>query len=402
MSFRRVSLAVVPLLIAFSAAAGERAQTSGARRPEGEEKKEQVLPPEAEAKRASAWEKLLRNRQFDVLRSGNSLQGAIDLPLPMPPTQNAPIMDPKTQKRILEEIDRRKNWLVEPGSTTPRGMEKPTDPANDIPDFSRNRGRFRSRREVADEAAAGGKDDKSVDGLSGRGLRDGKSRKNSSDDRDSAEASNEEVVGREKLDKILSESERSGQSRDLDQDRAGNRILGLGSDRGQGWFRFNSGGSSAGSPDSASGPGLGGASAGTAAEFLNPYSDPSVSARLPGGSSSEPAKSFDPTVAPPLPFIPRDDGALAGNPSAFGGGGAAAAPSSPFGSPSQGGPAAPAGFGAFNSFGGPSGSGAGRSGFFSQAPGSGLSTGLESPAAPRSPAFVPRPAVLVVEPPKPF
>jgi len=400
MSFRRVSLAVVPLLIAFSATAGERAQTSGARRPEGEEKKEQVLPPEAEAKRASAWEKLLRNRQFDVLRSGNSLQGAIDLPMPMPPTQTGPIMDPKTQKRILEEIDRRKNWLVEPGSTTPRGMEKPTDPATDIPDFSRNRGRFRSRREVADETAAGGKDDKSVDSLSGRGLRDGKSKKNTSGDEDSTARANDEVIGREKLDKILSQSERSGQSKDLDQDRAGNKILGVGSDRGQGWFQFNSGGSSTALSDSASGSGFGGASAGRAAEFLNPYSDPSVSARLPGGSSSEPAKSFDPTVAPPLPFIPRDDGVIAGNASAFGG--PAAAPSNPFGAPSQGGPAAPAGFGAFNSFGNPAASGAGRSGLFSQAPGSGLSSGLESPAAPRSPAFVPRPAVLVVEPPKPF
>jgi hypothetical protein len=108
MSFRRVSLAVVPLLIAISATAGERAQTSGARRPEGEEKKEQVLPPEAEAKRASAWEKLLRNRQFDVLRSGNSLQGAIDLPLPMPQTQNAPIMDPKTQKRFRNKFKKNK------------------------------------------------------------------------------------------------------------------------------------------------------------------------------------------------------------------------------------------------------------------------------------------------------
>jgi hypothetical protein len=400
MSFRRVSLAVVPLLIAFAASAGERAQTSGARRPEGEEKKEQVLPPEAEAKRATAWEKLLRNRQFDVLRSGNSLQGSIDLPMPLPPSQGAPIMDPKTQKRILEEIDRRKNWLVEPGSTTPRGMEKPTDPSSEIPDFSRNRGRFRSRREVADETAAGGKDGKSADGLSGKGLRDGKSKKGSSDEEDSAAGAKDEFVGREKLDRILSQSERSGQSKDLDRDRAADKILGLGTDRGQGWFQFNSGGSSTASSDSASGSGFGGASAGAAAEFLNPYSDPSVSARLPGGASSEPARSFDPTVAPALPFIPRDDGAIAGNASAFGG--AAAAPASPFGSPSQGGTAAPAGFGAFNSFSSPAASGGGRSGFFSQAQGSGLSSGLEAPAASRTPVFVPRPAVLVVEPPKPF
>lgn len=91
--------------------------------------------------------KLLRNRQFDVFRAGNSLGGAIDVSLPTPST-GIPSLDPKAQQRLLEEYDRKKNWLAEPGSVKPREVDKSDRiesgkraEADEIPNFSRERGR---------------------------------------------------------------------------------------------------------------------------------------------------------------------------------------------------------------------------------------------------------------------
>jgi hypothetical protein len=71
-----VGLAVLPIL------AGDKAQTSGALRPE----EGAGYRPQSEAERVGTMNKLLRNRQFDVFRAGNSLGGAIDVSLPTPST----------------------------------------------------------------------------------------------------------------------------------------------------------------------------------------------------------------------------------------------------------------------------------------------------------------------------
>ena len=70
--------------------AGDKAQTSGAIRTD-------EVPGsrlQSEAERVGTMNKLLRNRQFDVFRAGNSLGGAIDVSLPAP-SKPIPNLDPK-------------------------------------------------------------------------------------------------------------------------------------------------------------------------------------------------------------------------------------------------------------------------------------------------------------------
>jgi len=128
--------------------AGEKAQTSGAVRTE----EVSAGRPPSEAERVGTMNKLLRNRRFDVLRSGNSLGGAIDVSLPTP-SVSVPNLDPKAQQRLLEEYDRKKNWLAEPGAVKPREVNKADQmesgksaKEDDVPNFSRERGRSRRSR----------------------------------------------------------------------------------------------------------------------------------------------------------------------------------------------------------------------------------------------------------------
>lgn len=404
MSFRRISVAALPLLFAAGVLAGERAQTSGARKVEGEEKKAEMPTPEAEAQRVTIFDKLLRNRQFDVLRSGNSLGGAIEVPVPSGPSQNTPMLDPKAQKRILEELERRKNWLVEPGSTTPRGLEKPTDPSKEIPDFSRDRGRpkVRTRQEVANEEAAGGDADAADpnDPLAPRG----RSQKGRRTERDSGSDSSDAANGRpdDRLGerKSLVDSVKDPKAGSWDRDPSS--VSGV--EKNASWFQFGPVGGTSGKSESSSSsesPLTAGARGAAVQEFINPNADPST-ARFSAGQSVEPARSFDPTVAPALPFVPRDDGA-ASRPDSFFSGPPGPSSASPlpggFGSIGAGGfgnPNASAAAGAFNAFGGSSST---ASGFNS------LVAPLSNPeplSAPKTPIFTPRPAILVIEPPKPF
>jgi len=77
---------VVAGLALLPALGGDKAQTSGALRTD--EISGSRLQSEAE--RVGAMNKLLRNRQFDVFRAGNSLGGAIDVPLPNPSAATIP------------------------------------------------------------------------------------------------------------------------------------------------------------------------------------------------------------------------------------------------------------------------------------------------------------------------
>lgn len=405
MSFRRIPVAALPLLFAVGVWAGERAQTSGARKAEGEPKKVEIPTPEAEAQRVTVFDRLLRNRQFDVLRSGNSLGGAIDIPMPSGPSQNTPMLDPKAQKRILEELDRRKNWLVEPGSTTPRGLEKPTDPSKEIPDFSRERGRtrVRTRQEVANDEAAGDvENDSGVDSVSGRS-RGQKGRRSERDsDSDSSGMASGRLEDRSSERKSLADVVRDPQSGSWDRDRGS--VSGVGVEKDSGWFQFGPVGNAIPKGPSAESAFAGTGRAASVQEFINPNADPSAG-KFGGTGSLEAGPSFDPTVAPSLPFVPRDDGAVARSESFSGASPGASSPSlnlpGGFGSAGAGsfGGASPSSGGvpgAFNAFGSPSSASSGFNSFVAPL------SNPEPLLAPKAPVFTPRPAILVIEPPKVF
>jgi len=374
MNFRRTKASVLTLLVVTGALAGERAQTSGARRADGE-KKEEIPTAQAEAERVGVMNRLLRNRQFDVLRSGNSLGGAIEIPMQMPAPSSAPVMDPKSQKRILDELDRRKNWLVEPGSTTPRELEKSVDPSRDTPDFSRDRNRPRSRREIDSDPDTSGRD---MEGRAGSRLsaREAKDRRRPGDSEERTKDLREDAGRPDRLEESLTLSARDSVRLERDS-----QITGTGG-RPQSWFQFGTGrGDSASSGQDISAHAGGGF--GTK-EFLNPNSDPGA-AKAFGGGVSDPGGRFDPTVVPALPFSVRDDAPFARS-DTF------AAPAALPGSGAGSGFGTSAGFGAFG--GGPAASA--RPAFLGP-----ISTPDPVPAA-RAPVFEPRPAVLSVGPPKVF
>lgn len=365
-------LALLPLSPAM---AGDKAQTSGALRPD----EASGARLQSEAERVGTMNKLLRNRQFDVFRAGNSLGGAIDVSLPTPSTP-IPNLDPKAQQRLIEEYDRKKNWLAEPGAVRPREVDKADEiesgkPSGneDIPNFSRERGR--SRRSRDDVAQKGDFDDaRSSDPTASR-----KGAKLGADDG--------RTDGRPSRSGVR-ESTRGGEvSGDSAPNRSISEILAPEADH-RTWFSSGRGDSSGGTfsfkgPSSQSGSGFGGAGgdgfsspAGPAASSalanasaVNPLVNPVAP---PSGFDGDPGRRFDPTVAPGSAFSTPDAGFFPKS-------GLGASPS-----------ASDGGFGTFGNGGAARGLESSARSLFS-AP----SSSSEASSAIRSaPSFTPRPAVL--------
>lgn len=358
-------------VLAVSATAGERAQSSGARKTEEAEVKKNA--PESEAERVSLWNRILKDRQFDIFKS--SLGGAKD-PLMPAPTPTSPMMDPKMQKRLLEDLDRKKNWLVEPGSSTPRDFEKQNDP-NAIPDFSRDRGQSpRNRDEKEPPDFSRGASRRSTDAKLEINDRDRSDRRDQSD-LGSLDAKNRrDDFSRKDNESDAKELDASGWGGNKgrafgDQQAASPRLTGT--------FDIGGGGRSHdfGTGIAADIKAFSTSSGGR--EFLNPFSDPSKTQSLGSDPFVDPGQRFDPSALPQSSFGMRDDGFV--KPEAFSP--AAAAVS-----------AAGASVNAFGAEG--------------QAAGGGIKALFTSPVAnpvlqaPQQPAFVPRPAVLDFPTSKPF
>lgn len=349
------------VMLAASAAAGERAQTSGARKTGDEEKK--ASPPPTEAERVSLLNRILRDRQFDIFKS--SIGGAIDAPIPSP-SSSAPIIDPKTQKRLLEEVDRKKNWLVEPGNTTPRELERVADP-NAVPDFSRDRSRYSTYADPDKQPEFSTKSGRKLPGVreeSDMGNRSGSGKQSESVDPSLHESLSDEAHSDTKTKEYYSAD--WGTGRESKDDSHGSRSGTV--ERLAGTFDFGGGGRSRsdfGTAISSDVKSFG--SVGSANEFLNPFSDPSKTQALGNDPFNDPGRRLDPTVSPQSAFGIRDD-AFAKVESLVPA--AAAAPATGFG------------------------------GFGVQAPGVGaginsfLNTPAPEPPRAQQPTFVPRPAVL--------
>jgi hypothetical protein len=321
--------------------------------------------------------KLLRNRQFDVFRAGNSLGGAIDVSLPTPST-GIPNLDPKAQQRLLEEYDRKKNWLAEPGSVKPREVEKSDQiesgkqaEADETPNFSRERGR--SRRSRND-------DSQQVDFDNDGSQSPSKARKTSrlAADDDRSEGSSLRNANSESLrrDGTLTDSAPSRSISDVLSPEADHRtwFSGTKTESSGGTFSFNS-------PTARSGSGIGAAGAdgfagstgpGTGSGFATPApANALINPATPvGPMDGDPGRRFDPTVAPGSPIASPEAGFFSKS-----GGGASPA-------------AADGGFGSFGTGGGARGFENSARSLFT-APSSEASTTLRS-----VPSFTPRPAVL--------
>lgn len=362
--------------------AGEKAQTSGAVRPE----EVSAGRPPSEAERVGTMNKLLRNRQFDVLRSGNSLGGAIDVSLPAP-SVGVPHLDPKAQQRLLEEYDRKKNWLAEPGAVKPREVNKvdpiesgKTTKEDEIPNFSRERGRSRRSRNDSGQKAD------FEEGTEIQAKKTGKTPKLDAEDARSEVRSE----GRSSRNASEEWARRDGQSKDPARSRSISEILSPEADH-RTWFSGNKAESSGGTfsfntPGMRSGPatdGLTGTTGpGAGLGFVspapaNPSSNPLINPVVPpggiSGADGDPGRRFDPTVAPGSPFSSPDAGF-------FGKSGASS--SSPSASDGV--------FGAFGS--GSGGAGRGLEGSVRSlftAPSSDFGSQIRS-----TPSFTPRPAVL--------
>ena len=366
--------AAVPTLLG-----GDKAQTSGAVRSE-------AAPGsrlQSEAERVGTMNKLLRNRQFDVFRSGNSLGGAIDVSLPAP-SKPIPNLDPKAQQRLLDEYDRKKNWLAEPGSVTPREIDKadeiesgnPTRDDDEIPNFSRERGRSRRSR---DEAA------QRSDFEDDEGQAKPRNRK---DSRLSAEESRSD---RRTADRATQQAARQldPNSTDAGRSKPISEVLAADADH-RNWFKAPAASDTAGTfgfASSASRPeqrfeGFSGTAASSSSSRSGANPAAPTASELLGTSASgldaDPGRRFDPTVAPGSAFSAAST-ADAGLFPKTGGGAFSAAPA-----------ASSSSSGAFGGFGG-AGSrgleGSVRSLFNS-------SSGDSSPAIRSSSSFTPRPAVL--------
>jgi hypothetical protein len=364
-------LALLPAL------GGDKAQTSGALRTD--EISGSRLQSEAE--RVGAMNKLLRNRQFDVFRAGNSLGGAIDVPLPNPSAATIPSLDPKAQQRLMEEYDRKKNWLVEPGSVKPREVEKSDEidaggkrgADEEIPNFSRERGRARRSRNDSDR-----KDDFEEVGSDGPS----KTRKGGRLPVDDVSSGPRSVrsTGQEagRRDGVSTEAVPNRSISETLKPEADQRTWFSGSrtETSGGTFSFKSqpAGSGAEGFAGSTGPGKG---SGTGSAWGNPGgADLVINPVAPAaGFDGDPGRRFDPTVAPGSPFSSPEAGFFPKS-------GGAAAAASPDG-----------GFGAFGGAAG--GSGVGARGFegsvrsLFSAPPSDASSSIRS-----SPGFTPRPAVL--------
>ena len=358
--------------------AGEKAQTSGAVRTE----EVSAGRPPSEAERVGTMNKLLRNRQFDVLRSGNSLGGAIDVSLPTP-SVSVPNLDPKAQQRLLEEYDRKKNWLAEPGAVKPREVNK-TDQMesgksakeDDVPNFSRERGRSRRSRNDSGPKAD------FEDGSETAAKKTSKASK-----LDTEETRSDARPSRNESDELV---RRDGLSKDSDRSKSIAEILapeadhrtwfsGNKTETSGGTFSFNSpamrSGSAAEGFSGTTGPGTvsGFANPATSTSSSNPLINPVAPPTGISGMDGDPGRRFDPTVAPSSPFGSPDAGF-------FGKSGASSS------SASDG------GFGAFGSGGAGGGAGRGLEGSVRSlftAPSSDVGSAIRS-----APSFTPRPAVL--------
>jgi len=364
---------VVAGLALLPALGGDKAQTSGALRTD--EISGSRLQSEAE--RVGAMNKLLRNRQFDVFRAGNSLGGAIDVPLPNPSAATIPSLDPKAQQRLMDEYDRKKNWLVEPGAVKPREVQKSDDIEADgkrgsdeeIPNFSRERGRARRSRNDSDR-----KDDFEEAGSEGPS----KTRKGrrlaveeTTNEPRAVRSEGQESVRR---DNASAEAVSTKSISEILTPQADHRTWFNGSrtESSGGTFSFKSqsAGSGANGFAGSTGPGNG---SGSGSALVNPgVADAVINPVAPAaGFDGDPGRRFDPTVAPGSAFSSPDAGFFPKS------GGAAAAASSD------------GGFGAFG------GGGAAARGFegsvrsMFSAPSSDASSSIRS-----SPGFTPRPAVL--------
>ncbi len=363
----------VAWLALLPAVAGDKAQTSGALRPE----EGGGYRLQSEAERVGTMNKLLRNRQFDVFRAGNSLGGAIDVSLPTPST-GIPSLDPKAQQRLLEEYDRKKNWLAEPGSVKPREVDKSDRiesgkraEADEIPNFSRERGR--SRRSRNDDSQQVDFDDEESNAPS----KPRKTSKLAAED-DRSEGSSVRNANSESLrrDGTLTDSAPSRSISDILSPEADHRtwFSGTKTESSGGTFSFNS-------PTARSGSGIGGAGAdgfagstgpGTGSGLASPASaNALINPAAPvGPMDGDPGRRFDPTVAPGSPIASPDAGFFSKS-------GVGASTS-----------AADGGFGSFGNGGGVRGFENSARSLFT-APSSEASTTLRS-----VPSFTPRPAVL--------
>ena len=375
-------LALGPGLVA-PAWGGDKAQTSGAVR--SDEVPGSRLQSEAE--RVGTMNKLLRNRQFDVFRAGNSLGGAIDVSLPAPTTP-IPTLDPKAQQRLMDEYDRKKNWLVEPGSVKPREVEKadeidevPSTGDDDIPNFSRERGR--SRRSRSESAQRSDFEEAEPEGKPKNGRKE--SRLAADDGRsDTRSARRDSQDQGRRIDPAVSDAGRN---------RAISEILAPDADH-KNWFRASPSGESSGTFSFNAAPSRSGTGTGSGFEGFSSSASSSAAARagidpLPtgstdltaapsGGFDGDPGRRFDPTVAPgsafPTASTPSDSGLF---PKSGGGPGSTSSDS---------------GFGAFGAGGGSGGIGRGLDGS--------VRSLFTAPSADSgslnrsSPSFAPRPAVL--------
>jgi hypothetical protein len=69
-----------------------------------------------------------RPSRFGLLIPGNSLGGAIDAPIQMPPQEGFQL-DPRAQKKLLDEVDKRRNWLREGSDTANEGRSQTPEEA---------------------------------------------------------------------------------------------------------------------------------------------------------------------------------------------------------------------------------------------------------------------------------
>ena len=274
--------------------AEEKAQVSGARRSDDEVKKA-IPTAQTEAERVGLMNKLLRNRQFDVFKSGNSLSGAIEAPMPIPQV-SAPRLDPKIQKRLIDELDRRRNWLQDSVSRGDKEANKAMT-GEAIPDFSRDKNRSQlskddDKKNGADSIAAGKK------ALLKQSERNDAMQKEVTKQEGGIKETRETPITSENLaDKLTAAARESVGS---DQANRGSSAP----ESQMVWFQFG-----VGRGDSATRP-----ASQTAAnysdptglkEFRSPNEDPAFSKNLREGFAG-PANRFDPTLQPTQVFSARE------------------------------------------------------------------------------------------------
>ena len=356
--------------------AEEKAQVSGARRSDDEIKKS-IPTGQTEAERVGLMNKLLRNRQFDVFKSGNSLSGAIEAPMPIPQA-SVPSLDPKIQKRLIDELDRRRNWLRESVSGGDKEANKATA-GEVIPDFSRDKNRSQlskddDKKKEADSIAAGKK--ALLKQSEGNDAIQNEVTKQEGGTKETRETPITSENLADKLTAAARESIRSYQANRESSPPESQMV----------WFQFGVGRGDSATRQAGETTSNFSESA-RLKEFRSPNEDPAFSKNLKEGFERQ-ANRFDPTLQPAQAFSARDT--LSGTRSE----GFGSSPTTPTTALSSG--VASSGFG---SFGASSALVVPKTSFLpSVSPASSISTVPPISA----PVFAPRPAILSVGQPKIF